>query len=161
MNTIAQEFAIGIQVEKEHTHDDRLAAKIANDHLSADPLYYSKLMSAGLVDEPEPQVMSHIERGEAGSGGKAIEPKKDNSVSFGRTPQKGVAPTEITPARTLINQTTGAKMPNQVNLDKGTTPLKNAVESPKGSTPVCRVIAVDLADATEHFISQAGFGKNR
>jgi hypothetical protein len=54
---VDKELAIGIKVEHEHTQDDALAAKIASDHLREDPAYYSKLMAAGLVDEPEAQAL--------------------------------------------------------------------------------------------------------
>jgi Protein of unknown function (DUF5661) len=46
------QLKVGIEVELEHTQDLNKAAKIAHDHLSEDPLYYSKLMGAGLIDEP-------------------------------------------------------------------------------------------------------------
>ena len=52
-----REMIIGTEVEHEHTQDDALAAKICNDHLREDPHYYSKLMAAGLVDEPKAQEM--------------------------------------------------------------------------------------------------------
>ena len=54
---VDKEMAIGQRVEMEHTNDMTLAARIAADHLSEDPAYYSKLMAAGLVDEPEAQEM--------------------------------------------------------------------------------------------------------
>ena len=38
----------GIEVEKEHTTDEKVAAKIALDHLAEDPDYYTKLTKAGL-----------------------------------------------------------------------------------------------------------------
>jgi hypothetical protein len=47
------ELKMGIAVEKEHTQDDALAAKIAMDHLREDPRYYSKLKAAGLSDHGE------------------------------------------------------------------------------------------------------------
>ena len=53
METPNKELEIGIGVEKEHTQDVALATKIATDHLKADSRYYSKLLAAGLVDEPE------------------------------------------------------------------------------------------------------------
>ena len=52
---VSKEREIGNRVEMEHTQDPVLAAKIADDHLSEDPAYYSKLMAAGLVDEPAAQ----------------------------------------------------------------------------------------------------------
>ena len=45
------EFAIGIQVEFEHTDDPEEASQIASDHLNENGKYYSKLMAARLVDE--------------------------------------------------------------------------------------------------------------
>lgn len=54
---IDKEMEIGTKVEMEHTSDPALAMKISADHLREDPHYYSKLMAAGLVDEPEAQEM--------------------------------------------------------------------------------------------------------
>jgi hypothetical protein len=45
-----KELAAGIKIEHEHTQDERLAQKIAIDHLSEDPHYYSKLNAAGLEE---------------------------------------------------------------------------------------------------------------
>jgi hypothetical protein len=50
-NIDPNELKMGIKVEKEHTHDDKLAREIATDHLKEDPHYYSKLNKAGLADE--------------------------------------------------------------------------------------------------------------
>ena len=44
----AEQLNIGIEVEKEHTDDEKLAEKIARDHLAEDPHYYTKLKKAGL-----------------------------------------------------------------------------------------------------------------
>lgn len=44
---------IGIEVEYEHTDKKTEATKIALDHLSKYPDYYTKLIKAGLVDEPK------------------------------------------------------------------------------------------------------------
>ena len=55
--SVDREMEIGIEVEKEHTQDQALAMKIAADHISSDKHYYSKLMAAGLVDEPSAQEM--------------------------------------------------------------------------------------------------------
>lgn len=44
---------LGIAVEREHTDDDNKASEIARDHLIEDPEYYTKLVNAGLVDEPD------------------------------------------------------------------------------------------------------------
>jgi hypothetical protein len=37
------ELKKGISVEKEHTKDENAAKKIAMDHLTEDPIYYTKL----------------------------------------------------------------------------------------------------------------------
>jgi hypothetical protein len=44
---------VGIKVEGEHTPDRAKAREIAMDHLAEDPDYYTKLIQAGIVDEPE------------------------------------------------------------------------------------------------------------
>lgn len=48
------ELAMGIKVEMEHTKDVKMAKEIAQDHLSEDPHYYTKLKHSGLADELEP-----------------------------------------------------------------------------------------------------------
>ena len=40
----------GIEVEKEHTDDPKIALKIAMDHIKEDPKYYDKLTKAGLEE---------------------------------------------------------------------------------------------------------------
>lgn len=63
-NIDQNELQMGIEVEREHTQDEQLAAKIAMDHLAEDPHYYSKLNAAGLGHdsgmeaEPEADVVS-------------------------------------------------------------------------------------------------------
>jgi len=49
------ELAVGIEVEREeHSENSDISAEeIALDHLEEDPKYYSKLIQADLVDEPE------------------------------------------------------------------------------------------------------------
>ena len=46
-----KEVMKGISIEKEHTKDERVAARIALDHLSEDPEYYTKLKKAGLTGD--------------------------------------------------------------------------------------------------------------
>ena len=41
----------GIEVEKEHTNDPKVALKIAMDHIKENPKYYDKLAKAGLEEE--------------------------------------------------------------------------------------------------------------
>ena len=43
-----KELEDGVQVELEHTSDSMIANKIAKDHLTEDPKYYSKLKEAKL-----------------------------------------------------------------------------------------------------------------
>lgn len=43
-----KELELGMNVEKEHTDDPATAKKIALDHLTEDPHYYTKLSKAGL-----------------------------------------------------------------------------------------------------------------
>lgn len=47
------QLEIGIAVEMEHTNDRDMAKEIAKDHLQEHPDYYTRLIKAGLVDEPE------------------------------------------------------------------------------------------------------------
>jgi len=47
-NVDKHELQKGIEVEKEHTTDENVATKIALDHLSENPKYYTKLIKAGL-----------------------------------------------------------------------------------------------------------------
>lgn len=49
------ELRMGRRVEMEHTTDHKIAEKIALDHLSEDPFYYTKLKHAGLADELKPK----------------------------------------------------------------------------------------------------------
>jgi len=50
---IEKEIKIGQKEEMEHTSDPLEAHKIAMDHIKEDPLYYTKLKDAGLVDSVE------------------------------------------------------------------------------------------------------------
>lgn len=45
------QLALGIQIEMEHTNDERIAKEIATDHLSEHPDYYTKLAKAGLAHD--------------------------------------------------------------------------------------------------------------
>ena len=46
-----RQLAVGILVELEHTNDIMKSMTIAIDHLKEYPLYYSKLIECGLIDE--------------------------------------------------------------------------------------------------------------
>jgi hypothetical protein len=52
------QLALGVQVEMEHTNNEKIATEIALDHLTEDPEYYTKLVNAGLAKEFQPQANS-------------------------------------------------------------------------------------------------------
>jgi len=54
-NIDREELKKGIEVEKEHTNDPKIALKIALDHLAEDPKYYTKLATLGL-EEGDPKI---------------------------------------------------------------------------------------------------------
>lgn len=54
------ELALGVQIESEHTDNPDIATKIAVDHLTEDPKYYTKLVAAGLSSEFPPSANSGI-----------------------------------------------------------------------------------------------------
>ena len=45
---LKKDLLMGIEVEKEHTSSEKMASRIAMDHLTEDPKYYSKLKKIGL-----------------------------------------------------------------------------------------------------------------
>ena len=59
-NVNTKELSIGVQVEMEHTNDEKIATEIAMDHLTEDPEYYSKLVAAGLAKEFLPSANSGL-----------------------------------------------------------------------------------------------------
>ena len=59
-NVNTKELSIGLQVEMEHTNDEKIANEIAMDHLTEDPEYYSKLVAAGLAKEFSPSANSGL-----------------------------------------------------------------------------------------------------
>ena len=59
-NVNTKELSIGVQVEMEHTNDEKIANEIAMDHLTEDPEYYSKLVAAGLAKEFSPSANSGL-----------------------------------------------------------------------------------------------------
>lgn len=46
-----EQLRFGVTVEMEHTNNEKIALEISKDHLTEDPLYYTKLKKAGLADE--------------------------------------------------------------------------------------------------------------
>jgi hypothetical protein len=63
------ELATGTRIEGDHTQDVKLAQKIAMDHLSEDPRYYSKLKAAGLEEEEGTLTPFGADMGESGDMG--------------------------------------------------------------------------------------------
>jgi hypothetical protein len=53
LKDIQRQFAVGIEVEMEHTTSRGKAEEIAMDHISEDPHYYTRLIRGGFVDEPK------------------------------------------------------------------------------------------------------------
>jgi hypothetical protein len=81
----------GIKVEMEHTDNPAVARKIACDHLSEDPEYYTKLAEAGLVDEPEARAMLpvRLEKAKPGPGLVAIKKrtKDGRTITYWTRPE--------------------------------------------------------------------------
>jgi len=57
-NVNPAQLALGVQIEMEHTNDEKIATEIALDHLTEDGQYYQKLIAAGLAKEFKPQANS-------------------------------------------------------------------------------------------------------
>lgn len=51
----ADELAMGLTIEREHTDDPEVAMEIALDHLAEDPHYYSKMKESGLEEGVKPK----------------------------------------------------------------------------------------------------------
>jgi len=63
-----EELAMGIKVEMEHTDDPAIARKIALDHLSEAPFYYTALKAME-------EVLKSMDKAEPGSFGEKIKAK--------------------------------------------------------------------------------------
>ena len=111
MNYDQKELQMGTAIEGEHTADDRLAMKIAMDHLREDPHYYTKLKAAGLEQEG---ALTNAERGmdECGADVAII---KIGAVA----PQAGA-----TGQKSLTSSNLGSGTPKPLTSDK--------LEAPKG-----------------------------
>ena len=48
ISVINDQLEKGVEVEMEHTNDNKESERIALDHLDEDPMYYTKLIKAGL-----------------------------------------------------------------------------------------------------------------
>jgi hypothetical protein len=122
-----RELDIGIEIEKEHGGDIGLARKIAADHLSQDPNYYSKLMAAGLGDEPTAQVASQVDRAFSGQGtgnvslaqaipaGAVEQPQpntlKSSNIGTKSQPELKSSNLKLSPINTVASGKTVPKMP--------------------------------------------------
>jgi hypothetical protein len=95
------QLALGVQVEMEHTNNEKIATEIALDHLTEDPEYYTKLVNAGLAKEFQPQANSGFGDPKQSFNDKArlgttVSCTPGNNVvgSMGKTPQGKVKDSE-------------------------------------------------------------------
>ena len=66
--SLSKQLELGVAVESEHADNKEVAKEIALDHLWEDPEYYTKLVKAGLVDEP-PALSLYKEMGKGNGEG--------------------------------------------------------------------------------------------
>lgn len=129
---------MGIEIEREHGDDMALAYTIAQSHLKSDPNYYSKLLAAGLVDEPSAHKIAQTDLAKSGQGGNVSIPlpATPNQIPYGKTLSKFPEPTISSP-QGLVHKTTGARLPNSVPITK-TKPIggeaPNVVVVPAANT---------------------------
>lgn len=121
------ELKAGIEDEKEHTQDERLAKKIALDHLKKDPKYYSKLRKAGLMEDFEKFSVS-ICSGESQNKGNI-------AGSIGGTPKLPVS------SDNLNHSATDPKQSNHVVGSISSTPNK-----PKSEGNPVQIISVGVKE---------------
>jgi len=63
----ANQLAVGIAVEMEHTDDPEVAKRVALDHLTENEVYYTDLVESGIVDEQEAiDLYNKLIKGESG-----------------------------------------------------------------------------------------------
>lgn len=92
----SQELQKGIKVEMEHTDDPEIAKKIAQDHLSEDPQYYSKLNKIGLENQIN-NTQSVVEPvvAQLSTGGETdVKPVTDQNATDVDSPSKDPQPTD-------------------------------------------------------------------
>lgn len=110
----ADELAMGLTIEREHTDDPEVAMEIALDHLAEDPHYYSKMKESGLEEAVKLKrpyrtnwpfyVVQNEKAIIAGFN------SKDEATNFFRdNPSKGL---------TIKTKDQLAKMPAKLNYDK-------------------------------------------
>lgn len=68
-----KELSMGIQHEKEHTNDEKLAREIAMDHLSEDPHYYSNLKKQDAPGTYHEWAVGHVKGGKIKVAHKDVE----------------------------------------------------------------------------------------
>lgn len=142
------ELEIGIEVEKEHTKDHDLAAKIAQDHLKHDKHYYTKLKKAGL-DEDDCEVED--EPTDAG----IVAPVTPSVAVF-----KIDTPTDLSVAVAGDDQTKlassglgGSGVPKPLKTDKLTAPSEKNKVGPN-KVVVGRTPTMGNSDPLDHFGGQ-------
>jgi hypothetical protein len=104
------ELSKGIEVEKEHTDDPKVAEKIARDHLREDPEYYTKLakmestFSAGEMFNG-----SYVVGGRVRLSDRRVREKKDIYMGLGDYTRKNAAESEWKKAEALRGTILGVK----------------------------------------------------
>ena len=119
-----KELQMGTSIEHEHTQDDRLAAKIAADHLREDPHYYSKLNKAGLAQEEVAPLQSDNLGSDLDECGADVAVIKIDAVSTGPKKTGG----EAQPAKPLTSSNLASGTPRPLTSD--------TLQAPKGDNTV-------------------------
>ena len=113
-----KELQMGTAIEHEHTGDDKLAQKIAMDHLREDPRYYTKLNAAGLEQEG---ALTNQERGMEECDVAII---KVGGNGVGQQSKSG----EATPAKPLASSNLGSGAPKPLT--------STGLQAPKGANTI-------------------------
>jgi hypothetical protein len=132
-----KELAAGTKIEHEHTQDDRLAQKIAMDHLGEDPHYYAKLKAAGLEEEG---AMTPLEAGMANEAEEVViiapqavapvaqEKGQSQLTSSGLGKMPGGQTKPLVPSKTVAPETKIVNNKNTIGNTK-TAPLNPNTDS--------------------------------
>jgi hypothetical protein len=95
-----EQLQMGIEIEQEHTPDIEIATKIASDHLSEIPMYYSYLtdMEALAKEDMGNEEPSAVQDGEGGQDGESsVNDKKSNSPAQEQVQSTGTNNNSETP----------------------------------------------------------------